>query len=123
MELINNCYCKYFCQILYFKLQLEHLGLCSTILLRNSSFHSSNGMYSSHSIFLTDLKLVSASLKIIKKIKRNMEIETKFLKNMKEQHGSQRERRDHLTSKCLKEGKESFPQYSPIFRTFFFHSD
>lgn len=50
-----------------------------------------------------------------------MEIEPKFLKNMKEQHGSQeKKKRDHLTLKCLKEGKKSFLQYSSIFRTFFF---
>lgn len=51
-----------------------------------------------------------------------MEIEPKFLKNMKEQHGSQekKKKKEHLTLKCLKEGKESFLQYSSIFRTFFF---
>lgn len=59
----------------------------------NYSFHSSNGMYSSHSTFLTDFKLVYAASK--KKKKRNVEVGT-VQKNIKEQNRAQKKKEESI---------------------------
>lgn len=73
----------------------------------NSSFHSSNGVHSPHSIFFTDLKTVYAASKQTNKQQthththktpQKIEVET-VQKNTKEQNESEETKRGHLTYK------------------------